>query len=310
MIIPFPPNVVGSRGEPFEAHAETLFLSRVFEHLRAEMGGRFEEFTFVVHRRKHFELAGYPIPLDQGCSGKILIVISDEGELFPVEEFSSYPLIFRAYGAQNPAKPTVHEFPVGYYEAAGHQEPVKFSEREISVFFSGFMNGQRVNLFKQFRRVFWLPRKNLGGRKPQELARRIINRFYKEKDFAEAYPGAYLRFTDGFAKGMEPLEYARTLANAKIAICPPGFYSHETIRHWEAMRLGCVIISAPLPPSHFYAGSPIIELRDWSELDGVIVDLLSDPERMASIHEAMTEWWKLKCQESAVAKRMAEVILG
>ena len=301
-------NVVGSRGEPFEAHAETLFLSRIFGCLEKEMGARFKDFTFVVHRRKHFELAGFPIPLDQGGANRILIVISDEGEVFPVGQFSSYREIFRSYGARNPQRTNVHEFPVGYFQAAGEQLPIDFEKRETPVFFSGFLNGQRIDLFKQFRRVAWLPKKNLRGRKPQELARRLINRFHPEQNFDGAYPGSLIRFTDGFSKGMAPGEYAATLANTKIAICPPGFVSHETIRHWEAMRLACVIVSAPLPRSSYYNGSPIIELSDWSELRPTLDRLLSDPEELLEIHRAMVRWWAESCSEEVTARSMTKVL--
>ena len=51
-----------------------------------------------------------------------------------------------------------HAFPVGYHNAAGSAEPVDFDQRGISVFFSGYLNRNRLDLYKQFRPVWWLPR--------------------------------------------------------------------------------------------------------------------------------------------------------
>lgn len=53
------------------------------------------------------------------------------------------------------------------------------------------------------------------------------------------------------------------------------------------MRLGCVVISAPLPPNRFYRGGPILELDDWSKLLPVVRDLLADPGELQLRHEAI-----------------------
>ena len=68
-----------------------------------------------------------------------------------------------------------------------------------------------------------------------------------------------------------------------------GFVSYATIHHWEALRLGCMVISAPLPPNRFYKDSPIIQLKDWSELKPVLADMLADPARLCGLHKATME---------------------
>ena len=106
--------------------------------------------------------------------------------------------------------------------------------------------------------------------------------------------------------GGSPL--SRILASSKIALCPPGFISHETIRHWEALRLGCVVISAPLPPNRFYKDSPIIQLKDWSKLRPLLDHLLTNTNELWNLHKATEGWWKRMCSEQAVADYMARVI--
>jgi hypothetical protein len=142
----------------------------------------------------------------------------------------------------------------------------------------------------------------------REIARRAVERFTKERDFPNAVPGGRIAFTEWFGKGLQPDEYAKALANTKISICPPGFVNSETIRHWEAMRLGCVVISAPLPPIRFYKDSPIIQLQDWSELMPLLQDLLSNPEKLRLRHEATVDWWQQKCSEDAIADYIASVM--
>lgn len=303
----FPINIVNSLGAPLDAQGETLFLQRVFHALSDRMRGDFHQYTFFVHRRVFGEFAGKPIKLERGGKGRVLIVIADEKEVFPVEEYQDYEHVFRAYG--NPDGSMCHAFPVGYHNAAGTAEPAAFGQRGIPVFFSGYLNRNRLDLYKQFRPVWWLPRRNLPGNKyVREIARRAIEKLTKERSFPDGVPGGHITFTEWFGKGLPPEEYAITLANSKIALCPPGFVSHETIRHWEAMRLGCVVISAPLPANCFYEESPIIQLKDWCELKPLLADLLADPVRLSRLHEATVDWWNSRCSEAAVAEYMASII--
>ncbi|MEK7950832.1 hypothetical protein [Luteolibacter soli] len=306
----FSGNIVDSTGAPLVAWGETVFLKRLFEELEAQLGDDFSRFTFVVHRRVFGEIAGSKINLDPGGPNRVLIVISDECEAFPCQEFQSYRVVFRAYGSPLGGDSRIHAFPVGYLNAAGLVEPVEFDQRQVTVFFSGYLNRNRLDVYKQFRPVWWLPKRNLSqNRYIREIARRAAERFTKERSFPDAIPGGHVAFTDWFGRGLAPEEYAQTLANSRIAICPPGFESHETIRHWEAMRLGCVVISAPLPPNRFYSNSPIIQLSDWSDLKPTVNRLLNNPSELRARHLATVDWWKKACSEKAVADYMARIIV-
>lgn len=302
-----PPNVVDSLGQPPHISGESVFLQRVFAELERELGDRFHKFTFVVHRWKFGERDERPISLDPGGLKRILILICDEKGLFPLQRFPGYERVFRAYGKPSPGD-SWHPFPIGYFESAGTEDPVPFERRTHTVFFSGYLNRNRIGLYKQFNRLFWLPRRNLLGRHLRELARRIVEKFCSKRDFSGQISGSIIQFTEWFGKGYPPEEYARILANTQIAICPPGFVSHETIRHWEAMRMGCVIVSAPLPAIPFYDGSPIIQLEDWSELRSLLDRLLADPAELLKRHLAMRDWWENVASEPAIARYMAGII--
>lgn len=304
----FPPNVVNSIGTTLEAGGETIFLQRVFSALQERMRSDFSIFTFVVHRWDYHEKKGAQIELQPGDSKKVLILLADEREVFPTESFSSYRAIFKAYGNPTCGSSRIFPFPVGYLNAVGHTDARPFDTRTLNVFFSGYLNRNRIDLYKQFRPVPWLPKRNLIGRYPRELARRMVEKLCVERNFDDALPASSIRFTEWFGHGMEPTVYSQTLANSKIALSPPGFISNETIRHWEAMRLGCVLISAPLPPNRFYKDSPIIQLQDWSELKPLLNNLLSAPHELQRLHEATVNWWARMCSETAVADYMAAVL--
>lgn len=301
-------NIVNSIGAPLDAQGETVFLQRVFDALAERMCSDFHRFTFVVHRWSYHEKKGANIELLPGDPTKVLIVLADEREVFPVEDFSSYRAIFRAYGDPPGGSSRVFPCPIGYLNAAGSTDARPFDQRAIDLFFSGYLNRNRIDLYKQFRPIPWLPKRNLIGRYPRELARRLVEKLCHERNFDDAFPASSISFTEWFGKGLEPTVYARTLADTKIALCPPGFVNNETIRHWEAMRLGCVVISAPLPSNRFYKDSPIIQLDDWSELRPLLKGLLSDPDQLQLRHEATVDWWKRKCSEAAVADYMASVL--
>jgi len=305
----FPSNVINSTGEPLHVENERLFLQRLFRAMENRMGEEFRRLKFVVHFRSFGEFRGSNINLLKGDSDHVLILIADEQAVFPVEEFSAYRAIFRAHGNPQGGKTGVFPFPIGYFNEPGEQQSIPFESRSTSVFFSGYMNRNRVDLYKQCRPIWWLPRRNLPkNRYVKEIARRAVSKLCRERNFDNLMAGARIQFTEWFGKGLPPAEYAHALANAKIALCPPGFVMAETIRHWEAMRLGCIVISAPLPQIHFYKGSPIIELDDWSKLKPLLADLLANPSKLRRHHEATVEWWNSRCSEAAVADYMAAII--
>jgi hypothetical protein len=197
-----PSNVVNSTGGPVEGAGEAVFLERLFTAVRERMGGDFERFTFVVHRRRHGELPGRPIQLDPGGPDRVLLLLADECEVFPVSEFRSYRAIFRAYGFPCGGASGIHGLPVSYQNAAGLAEPVPFENRGVSVFFSGCLNSSRVDLYRQFAPLPLLPKRNLPLRHLRELVRRGIARAGGPREFDTTFPGGIIRFTEAFGTGM------------------------------------------------------------------------------------------------------------
>ena len=102
-----------------------------------------------------------------------------------------------------------------------------------------------------------------------------------------------------------PAAYTQALANSKIALCPRGNYDAESYRIFEAAKLGCVIVSEPLPSRWYYQGCPAVILRTWSELPGVLRDLLSEPAKLRRLSRRGRQWWDSTVSEAAVARFIA-----
>lgn len=305
-----PDNVRGRDGNAPHLPGEHLFYTRLFDEIREQMGPAFEKWNFTLHYRHWSEARGKvfePLYFKKG-ERNVLFLLGDEHERFPIEATTDFDIVFRQYMEHSERDHRFHEFPVAYHEAAGRADSVPFRERKIDLFFSGYRNRNRVDLYKQFRKIWWLPSKNLPGRYARELARRMVDKFCSERDFSSRYPSSIIRFTEWFGKGLAPDEYAATLSNTRVAVCPPGFISSETIRHWEAMRLGCIILSAPLPDNVFYKGSPIVIVEDWSNFHRIYQELSGNPERLLEVHRATCDWWRNVCCERAVAAHVRGIL--
>ena len=104
----------------------------------------------------------------------------------------------------------------------------------------------------------------------------------------------------GFRLGRSPEDYARRLADTKIALSPRGV-SHETFRTYEALRAGCVVIAQRQLSAWFTEGWPVIEVDDWSDVGDLADDLLGDSARLEDLSRQSLAWWQEKCSEEAVA---------
>jgi len=182
------------------------------------------------------------------------------------------------------------------------------NERKYSVFFSGNLNSGRLQLF------YYL----LFGKIPSRIIHKgiknifirinLIKKLLVLLKFDSKIPDAYIRFTDGFKKGLSPERYSEIIADSKIILCPKGFNLPETFRHYEAMRAGCVIISEKLPSTHFYKDSPIIQIDNWEEGLKIAAELINNNAELEKMSKMTINWWKNRCSENAVAQYIIKCI--
>lgn len=181
------------------------------------------------------------------------------------------------------------EIPIGYFSLLD-VEPPPIAQRPVDVFFAGFCNPAGWSL-----RVQYKARQQMAA--AVEATRIALPQCRIE----------WLPQTGGFGQGLSPEEYTRSLANAKIALAPRGIIE-ESFRFIEGAKMGCVVISEPIPRRWYFQECPAVILREWSELPGVLSKLLADPEKMSQLSQRTRQWYESTISEAAVAKYMAECL--
>jgi len=196
----------------------------------------------------------------------------------------------------------IFEVPLGYYRQL--DLPIKDIEtRSFNVFFGGSITHREYKSLD--------PRYLVST--PKTVSRQLMLSYLDELKIAnqdlkiEYYVTP--RFVPGYTEntGAEMKIYSEKMMDSKICLAPRGT-SFETYRFFESMRYGCVVITEALPPYWFYAGSPAIQIEDWSKLGGILESLIKDKDTLKEIHQQSLEWWQSKCSESALGTYMAETL--
>nr|WP_238361212.1 glycosyltransferase family 47 protein [Iningainema tapete] len=95
------------------------------------------------------------------------------------------------------------------------------------------------------------------------------------------------------------------MMDTKICLVPRGT-SFETTRLFEAMKYGCIVVTEALPSRWYLDGAPVIQIKDWRDLEGILRKLLSNQQLMQTMHQESLNWWKKKCSEAIVGKYIVE----
>ena len=186
------------------------------------------------------------------------------------------------HGSPGKVRMPMGEIPLGYFQLrdAG---PAPVDQRPVDVFFAGVQADSG-----------WTLRASVAARKQMAAglaaAQAALPQYRIESLLAA--------FTSG--KRLGPEAYTQALANAKIALAPRGNFD-ETFRLFEAAKLGCVIVSDPLPQRWYYQGCPVVSIPKWSVLPGVLKGLLTDPAKLAESSLRTRQWWDSTLSEAAVA---------
>jgi hypothetical protein len=105
--------------------------------------------------------------------------------------------------------------------------------------------------------------------------------------------------TPGFIQGLEPEEYYRLLASAKVAPCPSGPLSVDSFRAYEALEAGCVpVVDGTAPAggmrqhwSMVFRGAPPFPVIDeWTEFPEMMENVLQTWPASAN---RIGSWWEL-----------------
>ncbi len=191
---------------------------------------------------------------------------------------------------------SLYDIPQGYGRQL--ELPIKDMEaRKYDVFFAGSVVH---NSHAQWSLKRWIGT-------PKSISRtKMISSLQRIK---EKHPEMNIEIatTSNFGASMSADEslYSQRMMDTKISVVPRGT-SFETIRYYEAMRYGCIVITEALPDRWFYEGSPAIQIKDWSELEGILENLLNNPHLVREKHQQALNWWNTKASEAAIGAYMAE----
>lgn len=221
------------------------------------------------------------------------LYMSDEGGRIPHALCERCDAVFKAYLPDAELPANLFHFPVGVanYEEVGQE--TEGTRKDINVFFFGNLNEQRMGLHKQLT----------GSILPETMYRRYVEwRGASQLDLSDRFPNSIIRFSRDWGGGMDPETYHQALGRSKIALCPAGFRTAETFRHFEALRAGCVVLSEPLPQNNpFYQTEAILEVDSYAEMVRVAERLLRHEAHLDELMRASRDWWQEECAPQAVA---------
>jgi len=276
---------------------ELAYWQGILRELQAQLTApEWSSLTFYLVFSSSDQLAQHLQPSQRPGVTNVLL-ISDEHQRLKPALYAEGNLIFQAY--HDDARfaglyDGLFALPLGYNGQMELANTIAFADRTNNVFFSGNLHRGRRDIFNSYSYLRHLPFPL------QHRLQKLIGSNYDHR-----YPASYIRFTGGFAQGLQPAEYARFIGNSKIVLTPRGSVSAECFRHYEALKCGCIVVSEPLPANHFFNNSPIIQVKNWREGDRLIKQLLADPARMLALHHASLRWWEEHLAEPAVARYMA-----
>jgi hypothetical protein len=194
----------------------------------------------------------------------------------------------------------IYDIPLGY--ANSQELPIKpIKERTFDAYFSGSI--VHVNYPK------WSIKGLIGT--PKMLARQTMvsklsaiqaNNPQLNIELAitsDIFSSLNAQAVSNPAEQPEIRSYPEAMMNTKICIVPRGT-SFETTRLFEAMRYGCIVITEALPSRWYLDGAPIIQIRDWDELEKVLKNLHEKPQLIQELHQESLKWWESKCSEAIV----------
>jgi hypothetical protein len=284
----------------YEELQECESLEKLFHGFQKVFGSELDQYEFILYSTNGSTNPAVPIK-PTGNRKKVLIYISDEEMVVPYDLCKDFVAIFKTLLPDDyDRKKNIFPFPLAPNRGTEELPINPINERPVNLFFSGNLNAKRYPLYKELTLLKHLPDFPPPLDKQADKVLSKIIKLHFKMNLSSVFPDSCIEFTRGYLQGNVKI-FSQMLYDSKIAICPSGFKNHETCRHFEAMRAGCVVISQPLPEHYFYKGSPIITLDSWKDLKKTVEHLLSEPDRLHELHEKTLDWWANVCSEKATA---------
>jgi hypothetical protein len=287
----------------FDNLNERDFLIELFAALKFELKDQFKDYFFYVFSTN--DTSVLPAIADQNIdvNRSVLFYLSDETSFIPENLSPFFKVIFKSYLPYEPGG-NIHSFTLGHINdmifAADSVLPVE--KRTINLFFSGNLQKNRSDLYRQFNMLRAVPL-TLLTRMLRGPLRNIFLKLFGS-DFSSEEKKFKIQFTNGFMKGYSKKEYKDFLLQTKILLCPKGSLSVETFRLFEGLNAGCIVISEMLPELDIYKDVPVIQIKSWDKGLKKAREFLSDPLMLQGMQDESIKWWNSNCSYSSVAKRI------
>jgi hypothetical protein len=292
----------------FDKLNESSFLKDIFKNLYSLMKDNFYNYIFFIFSF-NYKLNYLPeSALLKTQKKKILIYISDESGNIPYYLSSYYLIIFKIHlQIDKFLVNNIFNFPLGCAKNVPQLPIIQINNRKYNVFFSGNLNKERIPFFLLLLFNF-IPHRVIYKLLSYLIKIVLVKKLLTKIKFDNKFNSSYIRFTDGFQKGLSPKMYGEIIANSKIVLCPKGFKFTESFRLYEAMRQGCIIISEKLPQTYFYYDSPIIQVSDWKEGLKKANELMGNNTELKKLSKTIYDWWENHCSANATASYIINCI--
>ncbi len=282
---------------------ESEYVCGVLDALRDRMGESFSSFSFHVFNCGDSSIT--PASVNDPHPRKVLVYVADEKGTIPLELAKHYVAIFKGYLPDERKSGNIFPLALGCVNGVTNGTTIPEKDRELDVFFSGNLNRNRLSLYRQLSTLKVVPERIVKTAVAKPRMRYFLRLIFGT-DFSREFERGYICFTRNFADGLSRAVYSEKLNNARIALCPGGFHSAETFRHYEAARAGCVIICERLPDNGLYRNAPVLQVDSWREGIELAHALLRDPDRLNDLHRKTLAWWDSRWSAQSVARDMQE----
>lgn len=219
---------------------------------------------------------------------RILISTSDETHNIPIQlRDKEYVHIFKQYAPMkniNDSSSVIHmsnvsPLPLGHLLGV-ESGNIKINNRELDWCWMG--------QFDPYKRVQF---------------KKAINELDKNKYFKK-----HVLWYTGWNNGIDKKQYSEIVNNTKIMFVPTGSASMESFRFFEAMMCGCIVICIDMPKVDFYNVASMIKIKQWSNLEAIVYDILSKKEEIEYMSLQAKSWYDFYCSPRGLANYMKRKI--
>lgn len=281
---------------------ERVYLTQFFFALKEKMGGEFQKFAFYLLFSHNPLVAPHSAIIDS--ANKVLFWFSDESGAEPQHLFKNYQFIFKSYLQLE--KGNCFANTLGFVNE-GNDLTNTETPKSINIFFAGNLNVNREQLYHQlFLKKFpgyswtsWLPR---------FVIRKLIM-YWRRRHLNLSEDNSVFLFSNGFKSGLDYQQYRDYLSRSRYVLCPRGFESAETFRHFEALAAGCLVISEPLPQNSLYPEPPFLFYNTLNDLLAIFRKIESSEVDEDDLRERHKAFYESHASVGANAKRVGNICL-